>query len=456
MLARSSDTLRDLVGLAASAVAAGTAERDGPLPSGGPAAVAAAHAALGPVLPEHGHGGPAALAALAAAFAAGSVEPGHPFTAAHLHGPPLAVAAAADLVISALNQSMDSWDQAPVAGEFERAVSAELAALAFPTAPAPDALITSGGTESNQLGLLLAREAAGPVTPVCGRTAHHSVARAAWLLGLPAPVEVAAPDERMQPAALAAALAELAGPAVVVATAGTTDTGRIDPLPELAAVAREHGARLHVDAAYGGAALFSPVLAPRLRGLAAADSVALDLHKFGWQPIASGVLVVADAADLGPLGVRADYLNAEDDTAAGLPDRLDRSLRTSRRADAFRIAVTLRALGRDGLAALVEHCCATAVGLAAAVRAHPELRLWAEPDLSTLLLRPRLAADSPAGDRLVAEVRRTLLHTGRAVVGRAAVDGRLWWKLTLLNPEAGAADYLPLLELLARTAAECR
>ena len=72
-----------------------------------------------------------------------------------------------------------------------------------------------------------------------------------------------------------------------------------------------------------------------------------------------------------------DYLSADDDTEAGLPDLLGRSLRTSRRPDAFKIAVTLRALGRTGVGALVDHCCDTAAAVAEAVRAHPGLRLWA-------------------------------------------------------------------------------
>ncbi|WP_241777632.1 pyridoxal-dependent decarboxylase, partial [Streptomyces sp. CT34] len=110
-----------------------------------------------------------------------------------LPGPPLAVAPAADLAAGALNPSMDSWDQAPAASELETLTSRELAALVYPQATDPDALITTGGTESNQLGILLAREAphpphtTGPLRIVCGANAHHSIHRAAWLLGLPEP-----------------------------------------------------------------------------------------------------------------------------------------------------------------------------------------------------------------------------------------------------------------------------
>lgn len=452
--------VRELVGVALDAVVEAATARTGPVPAGGPGAVAAAFAAAGlDLVPEHGVGNDAAIAELSTLLTAGSVDPSHPWCAAHLHGPTLAVAAAADLVASMLNPSMDSWDQAPVSSELERELTTALAKLCFPAAPHPDAVITSGGTESNTLGLLLAREA-GAAQPVCGANAHHSVARAAWLLGLPAPLVVETEHGRMRPDHLAEVLGSspcsTAGRAIVVATAGTTDTGEIDPLPEIAAVTGAAGARLHVDAAYGGAVLFSERLAPRLAGLELADSMALDLHKLGWQPIAAGVFAARDANALSALSVRADYLNAADDTEAGMPDLLGRSLRTSRRPDCLKLAVTLRALGRATLAALVEHCCTLAVDVAAAVRDHPALRLWGEPALSTVLLRPTVADGLSAadGDVLVADIRRRLMESGRAVLGRATVDGQVWLKLTLLHPGAAPADYIGLLDLIAVTANE--
>jgi L-2,4-diaminobutyrate decarboxylase len=470
------ERLGELIPAALRGMAAGVAERGGPVPAGGPAAVAAAlvaehgePAALvaehdGPVsaggpaappaaLPRHGVGAEAALEELSRLLAAGSADPADPACAAHLHCPPLAVSVAADVVASALNPSMDSWDQAPVASELEREFTAGIARLCYPGAASPDAVVTTGGTESNLLGLLLARET-GIVQSFCGANAHHSVARAAWLLGLPAPVVVPCEGDRMLPDALAAVLTP---GSVVVATAGTTNTGTLDPLPEIAAVCRRAGARLHVDAAYGGTALCSDVLRPKLAGLELADSVALDLHKFGWQPVAAGLFAAREAADLASLTVRAEYLNADDDTEAGLPDLLGRSIRTSRRPDAFRMAVTVRALGTDGLGALVERCCATAAEVARRVEAHPGLRLWGAPELSTVVLRP-VVADETGDDDLVARVRRALLEAGTAVVGRATLPtgpggaAQLWLKLTLLHPHTTADDYGPLLDRIAATA----
>ncbi|TNC27715.1 pyridoxal phosphate-dependent decarboxylase family protein [Amycolatopsis alkalitolerans] len=436
------ERLAELIPLVLQGLAAGTAERAAPGPAGGPAPVAASVAALEPLVPARGVGAEKALSELTALLAAGSVDPADPWCAAHLHCPPLAVGVAADVAAGALNPSMDSWDQAPVASELERAFLAAIARQCYPGASEPDAVVTTGGTESNLLALLLARE--HQRQPVCGRNAHHSVARAAWVLGLRTPLLVECDGERMIPASLDAVLRET-GPAVVVATAGTTNAGEIDPLRELARICRRHGARLHVDAAYGGLALCSETLRPLLDGIDQADTIALDMHKFGWQSVAAGLFAVREAADLKALTVRAEYLNADDDTEAGLPDLLGRSIRTSRRPDAFRMAVTMRALGIDGVGELVERCCATAREVADAVRRHPALELWGEPTLSTVLFRPRF------GD--VARVRRALLETGTAIVGRATMaPGEVWLKLTLLHPHASAADYLGLLDAVAARA----
>ncbi|MFD7276060.1 pyridoxal phosphate-dependent decarboxylase family protein [Streptomyces sp. NPDC059862] len=431
--------LRPLLDTVLHALQDGTRARGGPLPAGGPDAVAAqVRAAVGDVLPDEGH--PDALHVLVHTLATGSADPAHPLCAAHLHCPPLAVATAADLAASALNPSLDSWDQAPAASTLETLVTQALAH----EVGAADALVTTGGTESNHLALLLARETHGPrIQLVHATNAHHSLGRAAWLLGLPDPVVLPAPTGTLDPATLDKALTDLRGPLLVAATAGTTDAGLIDPLPDIAARCRAHGARLHIDAAYGGALLFSERHRTKLAGLEAADTVTLDLHKLGWQPIAAGLLTVTDPRDLAALHQRADYLNADDDTEAGLPDLLGRSLRTTRRPDILKIAVTLRTLGRSGLGALIDQVCAHAHDLADLIDTHPALELHDRPTISTVLFRPTHATDDT-----VAAVRRQLLTDGRAVLGRARLADRLWLKATLLNPHTTPQDLAALLTLV--------
>ncbi|MFE0601715.1 pyridoxal phosphate-dependent decarboxylase family protein [Streptomyces sp. NPDC058892] len=436
--------LRPLLDTVLDALRSGAAERRGPLPAGGPDAVTVhVRTTLGAVLPAHGTGDHEALRTLVHALAAGAADPAHPLCAAHLHCPPLAVATAADLAASALNPSLDSWDQAPAASAIEALLTRTLAAEFYDT-PHPDALVTTGGTEANQLALLLARERHGPrLTVLHGANAHHSVPRAAWLLGLPPATEIPTPSGVLDPARLADALADAPAPTLVTATAGTTAAGLIDPLPAIADLCEHHGADLHIDAAYGGLLALSPRHRDRLTGLGRAHSLTVDLHKLGWQPVAAGLLAVPDTALLAPLAHQADYLNATDDTEAGLPDLLGRSLRTTRRPDAIKIAATLRSLGRDGLARLIDRTCDLAHDLAQRLDAHPGFELHAPPTISTVLFRPTHATDGE-----LATLRRALLHQGRAVLGRTHADGRLWLKATLLNPHTTAGDLDTLIALL--------
>ncbi|MCX5125117.1 aminotransferase class V-fold PLP-dependent enzyme [Streptomyces sp. NBC_00347] len=438
------DALQPLLATVLDALRTGARARGGPLPAGGPEAVTArVTAALGEVFPDHGHGDHEALRTLVHTLTAGAADPADPLCAAHLHCPPLAVAAAADLAASALNASLDSWDQAPAASALETLLTRTLAAE-FHDTPHPDAVLTTGGTEANHLALLLARERHGPhLTVLHGANAHHSIPRAAWLLGLPPARSLPTPTGTLTPATLAEALATTTGPVLVTATAGTTDAGLIDPLDALADLCDHHGADLHIDAAYGGLLHLSPRHRPKLAGLHRARSITLDLHKLGWQPIAAGLLTVPDTTLLAPLAHQADYLNAPDDTRAGLPDLLGRSLRTTRRADALKIAATLRSLGRDGLTHLIDLTCARADQLARLLEAHPAFELHAAPTISTVLFRP-----THADDTALATLRRTLLQSGTAVLGRATADGRLWLKATLLNPHTTAGDLDALVNLL--------
>ncbi|MER5866091.1 pyridoxal-dependent decarboxylase [Kitasatospora sp. NPDC002040] len=454
------EALRPLVELVLTALDAGAAHRGGPLPPGGPGLIAGqARLALSI---QHDQD---ALLRLTEFLAYGSADPADPACAAHLHCPPLAVAVAADLAVSALNPSLDSWDQAPAAVTLETELIGELAGLVgFDPAHAAGVL-TTGGTESNLMGLMLARDQVlggaveldglpPGVRPVvlASAAAHFSVQRAAALLGLGERAVRTVPVDRglrMDPDALADELraAVRAGqrPIAVVATAGTTDTGAVDPLHRAADLAAEHGAWLHVDAAYGGGALLSDRLAPLLDGIARADSVSLDWHKFGWQPAAAGVFLVHRAETYASLSRRAVYLNPADDEQAGYPSLLGRSLRTTRRADAFKLLVTLRTLGRKGLGALVDACHELALATAGAVEAAEQLELHCAPVLSTVVFRYHPPGVGPAGlDRLNGELRRELLRSGRAVVGRTELPGqgpgRVRLKLTLLNPHATPAD----------------
>ncbi|WP_344258001.1 pyridoxal phosphate-dependent decarboxylase family protein [Streptomyces sodiiphilus] len=452
--------------------------RSGPLPAVTPQELARSvdrQLPDGP-LPRTG-GGRAALHALARACAAGTVDLADPRAAAHLQPPSLTVAAAADVLASVFNASVDTWDSGPYAVELERRVIRALAGLTGFGAGS-DGVLTPGGTASNLQALLIARDTVLrdrrdvrghgltrlPVRPVvlCSELAHFSVSRACAVLGLgehavrPVPADSA---YRMTPEALDLALRSLAAdelPLAVVATAGTTDFGSVDPLPGIAAVTREHGVRLHVDAAYGGGALFSDRMRPLLAGIEAADTVTLDLHKTAWQPAAASVLLVRDRAGLeATTGLRVAYLNPDDDGEAGYDGLLGHSLQTTRRADVLKVAATFLALGQEGIGSMLEACHDLARHAATAVRSHTRLELVTEPALTTVVFRylPATTTDPEACDRINGALRRRLLSEGTALIGRTESGGAVRLKLTLLNPQARTTD---IDELLAAVVAAGR
>lgn len=435
------------------------------LPPGRPAKVlAAAVGRLGDGLPEAGIGPDQALARVASVLADNAANLASPYCAAHLQPPPLAVAVQADALASASNASLDTYDSGPGAIAVERWVVARLAALAgYETG---DGVFTPGGTMSNLTALLLARDwsaarrgidvriagvqGLAEPTVYCSELAHFSVQRACAALGLGEnavrPIEVDA-DRRMRPDSLARALRHATTPVAVVATAGTTDFGSIDPLPEVAELAARFGAWLHVDAAYGFGALFSDRLRGLLDGLVLADSVTADLHKIGWQPAAASILLVRDAEAFAPLDRSVAYLNPEDDRAAGYDGLLGRSLQTTRRADAVKVAASLLAYGRQGLGGIVDHCHDLAVRAAALIDADAEFELIGPVVLTTVVFR-YVATDPELVDEVNAELRRHLMRTGIALIGRTDVGKTTCLKFTLLNPRTTPDDLVRLLGMV--------
>jgi L-2,4-diaminobutyrate decarboxylase len=475
------EELSKLLETVLTALADGSNDRGGPILPGDPHELSReVRASLGVALPEQG-AGPGVLGPMARTFSGGTANLADPAWAAHLTCPPLALAVAADFTATALNADMSSWDQTPAGIVLEGEIMAAFAELIGFDPGEAAGVITSGGTESNFMGLLLAREAAVQHYPgvsgglassgsglriFASRLAHFSIQRNAALLGFGrnavVPVDVDA-RFRMDPGKLGEAMeqARAAGeaPTLVVATVGTTDFGSIDRLADILPVARAHGATVHVDAAYGGGALFSDRLSSMLQQIELADSVSLDLHKFGWQPAGAGVFLARRSTAFDPLAVHASYLNPEDDEEVGYASVLGRSLLTSRRADVFKVAVTLRALGRHGLGAMVETCCDLATYAANLVRGEPRLELVADPALSTVVFRYCTADPDPRiSDHIHVALRRRLLREGTAVIGRADLTGApggIRLKFTILNPWTTAADVCALVQaVLAAGAAE--
>ncbi|WP_328827558.1 pyridoxal phosphate-dependent decarboxylase family protein [Nocardioides acrostichi] len=395
-------------------------------------------------------------------------EPGY---AAHLNCPVLIPALVAEVLVSGVNPSLDTFDQS-VGGTFiERRLVQWVAERIGFSSERADGVFTSGGTQSNLQALHLARDRAlerpgvwpARLRILASADAHYSVQRSARLLGLSEDAVLSVPvDERrrMLPDRLSAALSEVvsAGDSVmaVVATAGTTDHGSIDPLPALAGLARAHDAWLHVDAAYGGGLLVSRTRRHLLAGIEQADSVTVDFHKTWFQPVSCSAVIVRERRHLRHVAAHADYLNPRDGGGAAVsaPNQVDKSLQTTRRFDALKLWLTLRVMGAEAIGDLVD----AIVDLAAAVHARyavdDRIELHAAPELSTLLLRPRCPGlDADDVDRLVPRIRAALWSAGAHVVAATVVDGRRWLKLTLLNPMAEVDDIASVIEGIAETAA---
>ncbi|MEF3120625.1 pyridoxal phosphate-dependent decarboxylase family protein [Kocuria flava] len=392
---------------------------------------------------------------------------------AHLNCPVAIPAVAAEAFTAATNTAVESWDQSTVATLVEqRLVDWTAGRIGFPAVDGPDGVFTSGGTQSNLQALFTAREERlarphprarqdrlGRLRVLAGEHAHFSVARAAHLLGLPRDAVVAVPARRdgcLDPVALERALHEAAAAGdevmAVVATAGSTDLGLIDPLPAVADACRAHGAWLHVDAAYGGGLLVSPSHRGLLDGIERADSVTVDFHKSWFQPVAASALLLREGRHLGLSTWSAEYLNPRH---AVRPNLVDKSLQTTRRFDALKLWMTLRTVGAEALGRSLDRAVDLAREAAAAVAAAPDMELLGEPALSTVLFRHRPpGTDEAEADRLVETVRTALFDTGRAVVASTVVGGRRWLKLTLLNPRTDLADVEHVLGLVREAARE--
>ena len=405
----------------------------------------------------------------------------HPRYLAHLNCPVTIPAIAAETLTTSVNTAVETWDQGTSACLIEQKLInwvTDLIDFTVPGGTAPDGVFTTGGTASNLQALFTAREdRLGRAADRCARLsrlrivtgehAHLSVLKAARLLGLAPDAVIALPGDgdRMDPATLDRTLASLAAAgdevAAVVALAGTTDHGAIDPLAAIGDVCRRHDVWLHVDAAYGGGLLVSPTRRALLDGIGAADSVTVDFHKTFFLPVAASALLLRDGAGFRHSTVSADYLNPAD----GRDHAVDKSLQTTRRFDALKLWMTLRVVGADGIGRLLDSAIDAAERIATVVESDPELELVRRPDLSTVLFRPRPQRPCPAADvlsdftadSLVHPVRDALFAEGHSLVAATMVDGRPCLKLTVLDPNLTDADVSAVLadvRAAAHTAAD--
>ncbi|MFF4185832.1 pyridoxal phosphate-dependent decarboxylase family protein [Streptomyces sp. NPDC001691] len=386
----------------------------------------------------------------------------HPRYLAHLNCPVVIPAVLGEAVLSAVNSSLDTWDQSAGGTLIERRLI-DWTAQRIGLGPAADGVFTSGGTQSNLQSLLLAREEAkttdlARLRVFASECSHFSVQKSAQLLGMgrDAVVSVATDhDKRMQTVGLARALERCVSegnvPMAVVATAGTTDFGSIDPLPGIAELCAQYGAWMHVDAAYGCGLLASPTRRALLDGIERADSVTVDYHKSFFQPVSSSAVLVRDRATLRHATYHADYLNPRRAVEERIPNQVDKSLQTTRRFDALKLWMTLRTMGADGIGSLFDEVCDLAEQGWRLLAADPRYDVVVRPSLSTLVFRyiPESVTSPAEIDRANLYARKALFASGEAVVAGTKSGGRQYLKFTLLNPETSVDDIAAVLDLIA-------
>jgi aromatic-L-amino-acid decarboxylase len=425
-------------------------------------------------LPEH----PAALEELVATTSRDvlphAMGNGHPAFFGWVNPPPALAGVMASLAAAAMNPSVVSGDHADV--HLERAVVRWLAELVgFPHEPGAG-LLTSGGSAATIVCLAGARgralAAAGhdvrrdgfvgapQLIAYVPAEAHSCVRRALELLGIGSgamrdvPLEGGRLDDSALRASIAADRASGALPALLVGSAGTVNTGAIDPLAALADVAASEDLWFHVDGAYGAFGVLDPAIAERYQGMERADSLVLDPHKWLGVPVDSGCALfrcgddVRDAFSLIP-----PYLRQDTDTAVGT--FAEYGPEQTRPFRALKTWATIAALGRAGIVAQVTRANALGRELAGLVERESELELAAEPGTSIVAFRAR-----PAGcpDDRLDELNRALPEAvqarGRTFVTGTIFDGHETLRACILHPGTTNEHLGILLEEVVATAHE--
>lgn len=451
----------------------------------GPVTQADTPAAVRALLPQGGlprHGSPPAelLEEVAPLLFEHSLHNGHPRFMGYITSSAAPLGALADLLAAAVNANVGLWDLAPAATEIESQCVRWLAELiGYPNDCA--GLMVSGGNMANLVGFFAARTAQAPwpvrrtglggderrLTVYVSEETHTWIEKAADLSGIGTaairwiPTDAA---QRMDADALQRRIVADRGdgrlPFMVVGTAGTVGTGAIDPLPRLAALCAEHGLWFHVDGAYGAPAAALDEAPAELRGLAEADSVALDPHKWLYSPLEAGCALVRRRDALAEaFSFRPDYYRLDESSPDPKLNYFEHGIQNSRGFRALKVWLTLRQAGRAGAVDAMRRNIALAAYLHEAARSHAELEACTlNLSLTTFRYVPadvEPGEDDAYVDALNEALLARLQQSGEAFVSNAVVGGRYLLRACLVNFRTCERDIDALVDAVVRLGRDC-
>jgi aromatic-L-amino-acid/L-tryptophan decarboxylase len=369
-----------------------------------------------------------------------------------------------DFIAGALNIYAGSWMDSAGPSQIELTVLDWFKQwIGLPSEAA--GILVSGGSAANMTALACARETllgamSDDVVLYVSDQGHSSIARAARILGFrPNQVRVLPVDHRyrMRPTALISAIEadRRAGlkPMFVCAAAGSTNTGAVDPLPELAAICREHGAWLHVDAAYGGFASLTERGRDLLAGIEQADSVTLDPHKWLYQPFECGCLLVRKGEVLEEaFRITPDYLR-DAQIASREVNFSDLGLQLTRMSRALKLWVSLHFFGVGAFRLAIDRCLDLAEEAERRIEASDDMELMSPRALSIVCFRrhPRGVDDEDVLERINGELLHSLSDTGRALISSTRLRGRYSLRMCIFNHTTTAREVDFVIDWIERT-----
>ena len=411
---------------------------------------------------------------------ANSRHNGHPKFFGYVASPANPVAVFADLIASALNANVTSWRSGPAATEIELAVVRWLGSLVG-FADNASGLLTSGGSMANFVALFVAHRtksgaadsvsrkglwnSSQPMTIYASEEIHLSIPKAADLMGIGREQVRLVPCDgrlRINPAKLREAIVRDLGngakPFCVVGSAGTVNTGAVDPLAEIAAIAREFDLWFHVDGAYGAPGALDASKHSLFSGIELADSLSLDPHKWLYVPLDSGCILFRDSsAPTGAFSAKeADYIkvNETEDEAFAF---WDYGPELSRRFRALKIWFTLRYYGVNRIAAAIRKDNLRAQYLAKSIDSAGDFELLAPVDLSICCFRysPQNLVGNESGlNELNARIMHAVQRGGRAYISNATIDDKFALRACITNFRTTREDIDQTLQIIRETAQE--